>query len=1090
MKIILSSLLTLLSFISFAQKAELIIKSGHQSEIRSASISPDGRILIVVEEEEAAILWDMKTGRQLRTFKNVLAANFGAENNQIDLVTDAYKFQTVDLNGTVLKEYGNTAVGNNKDNRLTFNYFNNEGFLDVDGFIYDKEKGFIRRISHGSQDYSPKLKLLATSEQSNEISLYDITSGEKQNTFPLKLEPGEDFKYIQISPDGTLLLGGDNYVLNVVDVASKSILRSFSYFEEGDNKTKVHIINASFSPDSKKLAVLTDEFVVLYDVASGKQLWKSAQSKISGDIYGVNHGIAKFSLDGNKILLGGSKNLLTLNAATGKHEIEFVGTVANWLDDQYLVNNDETLIIKSGVQHLLKWNLSSGLMEKAIPIDYTNFFTVNASGNRFYSLPDDTSFLTEFNTSGKEKASFVSTNVRNLDNSLSLSFDGKFIAVGGVYYCATCENTSITKLEVFDAKTYKRIAAKSNLSHGVFAHTSNRLAAINDYEANSPLSFYSFPFITPSLQIALPGGSNGSSNLMFSPNDKYFAIKTANGVMLIELATKRIIKVDLPEGSTSLTNAFSADELYYIVGTDTGDVLFYDINAERVEPSLTIKAHLQAVEGISLTKNGKYLFTNSNEYFIKLWDVKEHTLLATLYPNPKTSDWAVITPDGRFEASAKAQEDMYFVKGLSYFPLSVLYEKLYTPKLLSRLLNGEKLDKVDIDINTIKTAPIVKIQYAEKQRNLNVVDDKIPAYQNTTGLAEITVTASAEDDKIDEIRLFHNGKIVNLATRGLFVTDNVSGNETKKYTLNLLPGANAIRAVALNSQRTESDPDEILVNFANGNTPANVPAKVNANGIIDAVDKNATLHLIVVGINKYQNEKLSLNYALADAKAFKDETELGAKTIISNTKTYFVTDEKANKLGIEKAFKEVQQNAKPQDVLVFYYAGHGVISEKNKEFYLVPTDVADLKNVDETLSQKGIPSKLLQQYAIDIAAQKQVFILDACQSAGAFAQLMTNDANQQKSLAVVARSTGTHWIAASGSQQFANEFSQLGHGAFTYVLLQALKGEAANNKMVTVNGLKNFLQTGVPALMKKYNGSAQYPASYGLGNDFPVEVMK
>ena len=120
----------------------------------------------------------------------------------------------------------------------------------------------------------------------------------------------------------------------------------------------------------------------------------------------------------------------------------------------------------------------------------------------------------------------------------------------------------------------------------------------------------------------------------------------------------------------------------------------------------------------------------------------------------------------------------------------------------------------------------------------------------------------------------------------------------------------------------------------------------------------------------------------------------------------------------------------------------------------------------------------------------RLFILDACQSAGAFAQLVTNDANQQKNLAVVARSTGTHWIAASGSQQFANEFSQLGHGAFTYVLLQALKGEATKNGMITVNGLKGFLQFQVPELMKKYNGTAQSPSSYGFGNDFPVEVIK
>ena len=137
-----------------------------------------------------------------------------------------------------------------------------------------------------------------------------------------------------------------------------------------------------------------------------------------------------------------------------------------------------------------------------------------------------------------------------------------------------------------------------------------------------------------------------------------------------------------------------------------------------------------------------------------------------------------------------------------------------------------------------------------------------------------------------------------------------------------------------------------------------------------------------------------------------------------------------------------------------------------------------------------MPAKELQQYAVEIQAQKQLFILDACQSAGAFEKMLQHDGEQQKSLALVARSTGTHWMAASGSTETAKEFAQLGHGVFTYVLLQALKGQAATNKMITVNGLKNFLQVQVPELVKKYGGNSQYPASYGFGNDFPVELIK
>ena len=50
--------------------------------------------------------------------------------------------------------------------------------------------------------------------------------------------------------------------------------------------------------------------------------------------------------------------------------------------------------------------------------------------------------------------------------------------------------------------------------------------------------------------------------------------------------------------------------------------------------------------------------------------------------------------------------------------------------------------------------------------------------------------------------------------------------------------------------------------------------------------------------------------------------------------------------------------------------------------------------------------------------------------------------------------------------------------------------EAASGDFITVNGLKNYLSVKVPELMKKYSGSQQFPASYGFGNDFPVEVIR
>jgi len=500
-----------------------------------------------------------------------------------------------------------------------------------------------------------------------------------------------------------------------------------------------------------------------------------------------------------------------------------------------------------------------------------------------------------------------------------------------------------------------------------------------------------------------------------------------------------------------------------------------------------IQSHNGSINKAYYSPNDDLIYTAGSDNTIKIFRTATGEIIGTLYIFKDSKDYVFIDPTGRFDGTPEGMKKLYYVKDRKIVTLDKIYEKFYTPNLYLRLLNGEIFNPIDITINP---SPLCKISYQELKRNLLVEDEGLPSYSNTTGRAEITVSATAEGDKIDEIRLFHNGKIVNLATRGLFVTDDATSTDSKKYTINLMPGQNSFRAIAINTQRTESKPDEIWVTYQTESGPSNTKPITPVNGgAIEKVDKNATLHLIVVGINKYQNKSMVLNYALADATAFKEELEKDAKSIITNIKTYFVTDDIANKSGITDAFGQVQQNAKPQDVFVFYYAGHGVIG-KDKEFYLVPNDVSDLKNVQVELEQKGIPAKLLQQYAIDIAAQKQLFILDACQSAGAFNEMLTADGDQQKSIAVVSRSTGTHWMAASGAQQYANEFSQLGHGAFTYVLLEALKGSAAADKMITVNGLKRYLEQGVPELMKKYSGTLQYPASYGFGNDFPVEIVK
>lgn len=163
------------------------------------------------------------------------------------------------------------------------------------------------------------------------------------------------------------------------------------------------------------------------------------------------------------------------------------------------------------------------------------------------------------------------------------------------------------------------------------------------------------------------------------------------------------------------------------------------------------------------------------------------------------------------------------------------------------------------------------------------------------------------------------------------------------------------------------------------------------------------------------------------------------------------------------------------------------------DFFLVPYDVTMLYGDDNQLVQKGISSNELMKLSQEIKAQKQLFVLDACQSGGALEAFASRGAAEEKAILQLARSCGIAMFAASGSEQFASEFGQLGHGIFTYSILEGLKGSAdgsTKDGKITVSELKAFIDDKVPELTQKYKGQAQYPQSIIRGMDFPIIIIK
>ncbi len=533
-------------------------------------------------------------------------------------------------------------------------------------------------------------------------------------------------------------------------------------------------------------------------------------------------------------------------------------------------------------------------------------------------------------------------------------------------------------------------------------------------------------------------------------------------------------KLQVSDDDVQKVNAAISPDLNLIAYVSNDEIGIY--NRKTSNNNTFLKGHESYVRQVRWLANGM-LVSSGNDNTIRFWDAVKGVELAKLVMF-KNGGWVIVTPGGQFDASEDAMKKLYYVQGVTTISLDNLYEKFYAPNLLARILAKDAVPAPDVDVNILAAAPKVKMVF-DIARNLVVADD-VPKLDWTNETISIKVNAECTENAIDEIRLYLNGKLIDGTGRNLVVEDEGKKTLSKTFVITLAPGINSFKAIAFNKQRTESKPDETDVNY--------IPAK----NVVIPVVNNPTLHLLVIGINNYKNPKYNLNYAKADATSFKEQMEQNGGGLFSKTKLYFITDAEAMKVNIENTFNKIISEAKPQDIFIFYYAGHGVMTtEASKEFYIVPYDVTQLYGAEDALAQKGISAKELQEFSKKIPAQKQLYILDACQSAGALDAVAMRGAAEEKAIAQLARSTGTHWLTASGSEQFATEFSQLGHGVFTYALLQGLAGGAANgDKQITINELKAYLEIQVPELSQKYKGTAQYPASYGLGNDFPVEIVK
>lgn len=1025
------------------QQPVLKINSGHFDAVLSINYSPDGKYIVTGGADKYVRIWDAASGIEIKSYtdkdlQNVNQVLFSPDGKKIlfsggklflwDFIADKIlkTFEPEKVNSFSFSPDGSRIAVAGKG----INIFNAMLGTEVNKIdVYCKYYS----CDIFSVSYSPDNKKIAFGGSDSVVYVYEIPN--PKPLFKLRGHKSE-IAAVAFSPDGkTIVSGGKDKRIRFWDALTGNLLKESIGHSDP-------VITVAYSRDGKTLMSADGGNIILWNSSS------KTESKIFRNPSGCQS--VAFSPDGNSLIAGNrDKSIKFWNIATGKVEKSFNGFLSSITALE--ISADRNKIVFGGTDKSVQ------CLDLTTAKDIVSFREEYTTKN--VCMSPDMNHVLSRNDLGDVRLWDIKTrkNVYKISNyfygnGLDISSDGK-----------TCVYVDDDDVVVANLITGEKITTftidQEDFWITKFTPDGKKIVAAGGYP---DYNLYLWE-IKSGKQLVKYKGYSACNAIAFDPDGSSFATIQNERVQIYSLKKGEPIE-NLSFEYMLNSMAYSADGKFLLLGDFNKIISLYDIkNKAKVK---TFTGHGSEITAIRFLGNDKMFVSASTDATLKFWNIETGNCIATFYSFASGKDWVVTTSDGRFDASEGGMKFLNYVKGMEIIPLESLFEQFYTPNLLSRLLKGEKFPVTEFNIASIALPPIVKIVS--------------PSNSSTSATATITVSVQVTDQGggIDEIRLFHNGKLIDGTQRGFKPLIKSGAMETKTFTVTLLGGENIFQASAFSSQRIESLNDKITI-FYNG------------------AQSTSNLHLLVIGINAYKNSKYNLNYALPDAKAILDAISAGGKSIFANMNTYFLQDEKASKQEIINTFNEIIAKANAQDVFIFYYAGHGVMSEGSAsvkpEFYLVPFDVTTLYGDDVQLASKALSSKELMDFSFKIKAQKQLFLLDACQSGGALQTFASRGAAEEKAVLQLARSTGIALMAASGTEQFATEFQQIGHGVFTYSIIQGLKGKAdggSKDRKITVNELKAFIDDQIPELTLKYKGQAQYPQCIIKGMDFPVVISE
>ena len=1007
---------------------------GHTALVNSASFSPDGKKILTASSDGLVKIWNAAKGSLLLNLKGhnsaIWSAQFTSDNKKIVSWGDEY---TVEVWDAITGSPGLTLKGSSwKINSVEISPDGRKILCtasDNTAKIWDINTGKILLVLKGNfidktAKFSPDGKKIITSSwdnnlTTNNINIWDASTGKSLIGFKghisgiLSIQYSRDGKKI-VTTAGNYSSSGDN-TTKIWEASTGTLLKEI----KEDNK---YFSSAQFSPDGKKIVTTSGK--------NGK-IWNAETGALQFSLQGHTHSnwFEAFSPDGQKLLtVHGDHSAKIWDAATGRLLVNLKGH-ENIINKAAFSPDGKKIVTGSEDGTAKIWDASSGdllsdLKRHLYPVRTVSF---SADGKKIVTADDYIAVIWDAST-GK----FLSDLIRHSDFLMSAEFspDSKQIVTSSQDTTAKIWDANSGKL-LFTLKghtEYLNSACFSPASPGD-PKGGKKILTTSLYDSSAII----WDASSGALIARLKGHTKAVLSASFSADGRKVITASADGSCKIWNANSGKLLQNLDNLSGFILNAKFSPSTNTdpsggrkVFGIANQSIEVWDLASGKLINEM--KGHESKINSFVFSTDGKEIISSADDNTVKVWDIETNKLKYTFIAVDST-DYLVYDNEGRFDGTEGARKLLYLTCGKEVIKLDQIKDQLWVPDLAERINKGETINSSKLsDLNICGLIPLVES-----------VEDKI-GYRfkiapQRGGLGQTILYINGIETKIYEpgsLKKVANGYELFVArheVKPYFVSGILNKVTVKSYT----------KDNQIASRGADGEDDEVEIR--------------------DTIPPN--LYAIFIGVSDYKGTELDLKYAakdavdIAQAISLTSTKLLGSKHVfIYNLNTGEKHDKFPEKKSIKDVFAEIGKRSTPNDILMVFFAGHGVILGENKQFYFLTADASSSSINPVGIKDAGISTGELMEWMrpANIKAQKRILILDACNSGGAINQIMSigkdqgylaarNDdkAQEIKQIDKLNEKSGMYVLAASASNQSAYEMGRYSQGILTYALLKVIK---------------------------------------------------